>query len=91
MDYKQKYIKYKNKYLDLKKLIGGFTPSKICKNEEVGTIGTNICECEGINKQDTLENKKSYCRICCEYMYGRGDKRTQCKTNCEDKFKYLNN
>ncbi len=51
MDYKEKYIKYKNKYLELKNIIGG------------GRCGTKPCfETKGYNSCCTFKQSRCICR-----------------------------
>ncbi len=56
MDYKQKYLKYKKKYIDLKNQLGG---NKDLEKEYVDCIKTNYKDCELI-KKNTQEGDCTY-------------------------------
>ena len=74
MDYKQKYLKYKTKYLNLKKLSGGMDHDK----KPASNDNCQICSIEFNNDTNKCNNPKAFkkvldngkvvCVACCEAL-----------------------
>ena len=56
MTYYDKYLKYKNKYLELKYLVGGSTFDSDYYNSLIETIKTNISKLNSVNKRPVNKN-----------------------------------
>ena len=68
MDYKLKYLKYKSKYIELKKLVGGTIPTN-CSKSKYNEEGLVICDKENNRlsciKDGKVKEEKDYVYYIC--------------------------